>query len=351
MTDDLSFLSECTVGMHAWVERAGQAVLGPGRLELLESINRCHSISAAARQVGMSYRHAWVLVQAINRAAGEPLVVAATGGRRGGGALLTTCGELAVRAFRDVQDHLRRAASAVLPRLLAGPGAPCVHVAAAVSLEDVLGHLLVDYAARRPATRVRAVFGASDELADQLVEGAPADLFLSADARQLDRLERLGVAEAKATAFAENTLLALGGAGRNLTARTAADLLGPEVRRIALASPSCPLGSYTRAYLEGQGLYDRFLSRAVLVDHARAVVAAVQAGQADVGMVYGSAILTAASCRVLFRARRPSPAIRYVGVVTRWARQPEQARSFLEYLTSPPALRHLRRCGFRRVRA
>jgi molybdate transport system regulatory protein len=51
------------------VERAGQAVLGPGRLKLLESINRCHSISAAARQMGMSYRHAWVLVQAINRAA------------------------------------------------------------------------------------------------------------------------------------------------------------------------------------------------------------------------------------------------------------------------------------------
>ena len=74
------------MGCAFWVERAGQSILGPDRLELLEGIDRSHSISAAARQIGISYRQAWELVQGINEAAGEPLVTAATGGLHGGGA-------------------------------------------------------------------------------------------------------------------------------------------------------------------------------------------------------------------------------------------------------------------------
>src|SRR5262245_54268609 len=88
------------IGLRVWVERAGRAVLGPGRLELLEGIDRHRSISAAARLLNMSYRHAWVTVQRINEAAGEPLVVAATGGVDGGGAQLTPLGRWAVSAFR-----------------------------------------------------------------------------------------------------------------------------------------------------------------------------------------------------------------------------------------------------------
>src|SRR5262249_57124701 len=69
-----------TVGVRVWVERAGQAILGPGRLELLEGIQRHHSITAAAHQMGMSYRRGWGVGQSNNQAAGEPLVVAATRG-------------------------------------------------------------------------------------------------------------------------------------------------------------------------------------------------------------------------------------------------------------------------------
>ena len=83
--DELPFPpDDSRAGLHVWVERAGQAIVGKGRLELLESIDRCRSISAAAREMGMSYRHAWEQVQTINAAAGEPLVKAATGGVHGG---------------------------------------------------------------------------------------------------------------------------------------------------------------------------------------------------------------------------------------------------------------------------
>src|SRR5437868_14012529 len=96
------------VDLRVWVERAGHAILGKGRLELLAAIERRHSIRAAAAQMKMSYRRAWLLVQSINEAAGQPLVVAATGGSHGGGAHLTPLGQQAVAVFRELQDQLHR---------------------------------------------------------------------------------------------------------------------------------------------------------------------------------------------------------------------------------------------------
>src|SRR5258708_4674761 len=177
-----SWNNDWTVGLRIWVERAGHDILGKGRLELLEGIDCWHSISEAARQMGMSYRRAWLLVQSINQAAGEPLVNAATGGSHGGGARLTPQGRETVAIFRELQEHLLQRAATFLPQLVQGPTAPTLHVAASVSLEEVLGQLLADYALRQPAVRVRTVFGASDELADHVLAGAPADLFLTADA-------------------------------------------------------------------------------------------------------------------------------------------------------------------------
>jgi molybdate transport system substrate-binding protein len=301
--------------------------------------------------MGISYRHAWVLVQEVNRAAGEPLVSAAPGGHQGGGARLSPRGRLAVTVFRDLQEQLQRTAASLLPRLLPEPPRACVHVAAAVSLEEVLGQLLTDYALCRPGVQARLIVGASDELADQILGGALADLFLTADPGQLARLEVLGVVEpGTATPLAENTLAAIAPADRAVAVRRPTQLLGPEVARLALAAPSCPLGGYTRAYLEQLGLYTALLPRAVQLENSRAVVAAVQAGGADAGLVYSSATATASGCRVLFRVPRPPISIRYVGVVVRRGRQPELARHLLEFLASAPALRRFRACGFLPVR-
>src|SRR5207302_7229912 len=73
--------SDWSVGIRIWVERAGQAILGKGRLELLEGIDHWRSISAAARQMGMSYRRAWLLVQRDR----ESVVEGRGVGWRGGG--------------------------------------------------------------------------------------------------------------------------------------------------------------------------------------------------------------------------------------------------------------------------
>jgi molybdenum ABC transporter molybdate-binding protein len=340
------------VGLRIWVERAGRAVLGKGRLELLEGIDRWQSISAAARHMGMSYRRAWRLVQSVNEAAGAPLVEATTGGTHGGGARLTPLGRQAVAVFREVQEQLRQTAAGLLARLVQADDAPAVHVAAAVSLEDVLGQLLADHALRQPAVRVRAVFGASDELAGHVLAGAPTDLFLTADPLQLDRLEAAGLLVATTrTPLAENALAAIGPAGRDVPVRKPAALVRPEVKRVAIAGPTSPLGGYTRRYLEGLGLYEALLPRALTVDNSRAVLAAVAAGQADVGLIYASDAARAADCRLLFRVRRPRPAIRYEAAVVARGGQPEQAAQLLAFLTAPAAATRFRRCGFLPVRA
>lgn len=342
--------SDWSVGVRLWVERAGRAVLGKGRLELLEGIAHHHSISAAARQMGMSYRRAWLLVQDMNEAAGTPLVETATGGSHGGGAHLTPHGLQAVSIFRTLQERLQQLTTTLLPRLVQGPEAETLHVAAAVSLDEVLGQLLADYALYRPAVRVRAIFGASDELADYLLAGAPGDVLLTADARPLERLEAVRlVLPGSRVVLAENSLAAIGSTVNGLPVRRPSDLV--RVGRLVLAHPGSPLGGYTRQYLEQAGLYETLHPRATLVDNSRAVISALRAGQADVGLAYGSDAAHAEGCRLLFRVRRLPVPIRYLGVVLSRSQLTSQAQELLTFLTSRPARLRFRRCGFSPVRS
>jgi len=91
--------------------------IGPGRADLLEAIARTGSISAAARALGMSYRRAWLLVDAVNRSFRRPLVARATGGRGGGGARLTAQGEHALRLYRAIERKAARSVRGELARL------------------------------------------------------------------------------------------------------------------------------------------------------------------------------------------------------------------------------------------
>lgn len=78
--------------------------MGPGKADLLEAIDSTGSISGAAREMGMSYRRAWLLVDTMNSCFSEPLVTTAKGGTEGGGAALTPTGKKVLSAFRDVSE-------------------------------------------------------------------------------------------------------------------------------------------------------------------------------------------------------------------------------------------------------
>ncbi|OFZ70967.1 MAG: ModE family transcriptional regulator [Betaproteobacteria bacterium RBG_16_58_11] len=91
--------------------------LGPGKIALLESISRAGSISGAAREMGMSYRRAWLLVEAMNKAFKKPLVMAVTGGKRGGGAEVTAFGHALLLRYREIEAKAAAAVAADLKAL------------------------------------------------------------------------------------------------------------------------------------------------------------------------------------------------------------------------------------------
>lgn len=92
---------------RVWVEGATERFLGIGRLELLEHIQATGSISKAAVAMGMSYKRAWDLVQSMNTQAARPLVATQTGGKSGGGTVVTPEGEQALAEFRGIQTRFQ----------------------------------------------------------------------------------------------------------------------------------------------------------------------------------------------------------------------------------------------------
>lgn len=94
----------------------GSPAMGPGKAELIEHIAQTGSISAAARAMGMSYRRAWELVEALNAAYKEPVVATAIGGNRGGGARVTPYGTRLLAQFRSMENKASAAIAADLKR-------------------------------------------------------------------------------------------------------------------------------------------------------------------------------------------------------------------------------------------
>jgi molybdate transport system regulatory protein len=96
------------------IDLSGDFRLGPGKVRLMELIAEHGSISAAGRAMGMSYRRAWLLVDSLNAAFREPLVVSRTGGTRGGGAGLTKFGRSIVERYRAIEAEATATAHADL---------------------------------------------------------------------------------------------------------------------------------------------------------------------------------------------------------------------------------------------
>ena len=106
---------------RVWIDGPEGTFIGFGRVVLLERIMEHGSITRAAKSMQMAYRHAWDLVDSMNRQAGEPFVELSTGGKGGGGARVTAAGKKAIMLFRrfseDLQTFLKREGKKLLPIL------------------------------------------------------------------------------------------------------------------------------------------------------------------------------------------------------------------------------------------
>ncbi len=95
-----------------------EIALGPGKADLLDAIATTGSISAAGKQLGMSYRRTWLLVDTMNRCFQQPLVETATGGAHGGGTRLTAYGVDVLKRYRQLQTEIQHLSAQYFPELM-----------------------------------------------------------------------------------------------------------------------------------------------------------------------------------------------------------------------------------------
>lgn len=223
-----------------------------------------------------------------------------------------------------------------------------ITVFAAASLSDALRELA---AAHEKATgdTVRLNLGASSILARQIEEGAPADLFFSADEAKMDDLARAGlIAPATRRSLLSNSLVIVVAADSGLQLRSAEDLTLPAVRRLAIAEPeTVPAGIYARAYLRQKGLWEKVAGKVIPTENVRAALAAVESGNVDAGIVYRTDALISRKVRIAWEVPRGEGVhISYPVAVVKGGGNPAGARRFLALLASPAGQSVFAKYGF-----
>jgi molybdate transport system substrate-binding protein len=192
--------------------------------------------------------------------------------------------------------------------------------------------------------------GGSNTLARQIVEGAPADLFLSADDIQMDVVARANrlVPETRVTLLTnELVVIVPGDSTRRITAPI--DLAGSAVVRLALGEPSSvPAGVYARKWLERLRLWPMVAPKVVPFPTVLSALSAVEAGRVDAGIVYRTDVIARKTVKVAIAipARaNPDVAVVHSAAVVRGAHE-AAARAFLAYLQGPQAKAVFARRGF-----
>jgi molybdate transport system substrate-binding protein len=221
-------------------------------------------------------------------------------------------------------------------------------VFAAASLTDALQEIAADYE-KAGGDAVVFNFAASSLLARQIEEGAPADVFFSADEAKMDRLEQRGlIFNGTRMSLLSNTLVIVVEKEGGAELHSPLDLAGDKVKRLALAEPSLvPAGIYARTYLEKAGLWDKVAEKIIPTGNVRGALAAVASGNAEAAIVYRTDALI--SKKVKVACTIPSlagPDISYPVAVIRESRNTEAAKRFLQYLASISAGRTFERYGF-----
>ncbi|HVU18515.1 MAG TPA: molybdate ABC transporter substrate-binding protein [Candidatus Didemnitutus sp.] len=222
-------------------------------------------------------------------------------------------------------------------------------VFAAASLTDVLQPVANAYHTRNPADTVHFNFAASSTLARQITEGAPADIFFSADEAKMDGLEKGGLILAGTRRrLLGNSLVVVVPADTTRAISAPDDLAGPSIRHLALAeTKTVPAGIYARAWLEKSGLWDKIADRIVTTENVRACLAAVESGNADAAIVYQTDARISHRARVAFAITGPrAPDISYPVAVVRNSKQEADARQFADFLAGAEAKALFEHAGF-----
>jgi len=225
------------------------------------------------------------------------------------------------------------------------PPSGTITVFAASSLTDAFGRVGDELTSRYPGTRVTFNFGSSSTLATQIVNGAPADVFASADDVNLRKVAHAGLVEGSASVFATNRLQIAVAPGNPKRITSLADLARPDLV-VVLAAPSVPAGAYA---LEALGKAGVTLIPASQELDVRAVLNKVALGEADGGIVYVTDVMSAARRVTGVDIPEGQQVVaRYPVATIRDSRNQHLSSLFVEFLLGSDGQRALDSFGFSR---
>ncbi|MGA8806490.1 MAG: molybdate ABC transporter substrate-binding protein [Thermoanaerobaculia bacterium] len=223
-----------------------------------------------------------------------------------------------------------------------------LRVSAASSLTDAL-HEIAGVYQRETHDTLLFDFGASSTLARQIAEGAPSDVFISADELKMDQLQQRGfIIKASRRSILSNTLVIIVPSDSSLKINSAADLADDAISNIAVAEPqSVPAGIYAKEYLRKLHVWDRIKDKIIPTENVRAALAAVESGNVQTGIVYRTDALISRSVHIAFEVPiAEGPKISYPVAIVGDSKQKPAAQRFIDFLQSPPAQEIFRKYGF-----
>src|SRR5436190_2327953 len=209
-----------------------------------------------------------------------------------------------------------------------------INVFAAASLTDVLTRIARDYE-KESGDKLVFNFGASSMLARQIQEGAPADVFFSADEEKMDGLEKKGLIKKETRkALLSNALVVVVANDSTLKITGPDDL--KKAKRIAIAEPkTVPAGIYARKYLEQVGLWSKIIDPLIPTENVRGALAAVESGNVDAGIVYKTDAAISKRIKIAYEVpAKDVPKISYPVAVMKDSKAQEQAEGVLKQLSS-----------------
>lgn len=223
-----------------------------------------------------------------------------------------------------------------------------IYVSAAASLTDVMQAIAERYKAVAPNVKVTLTFGSSGALQTQIEEGAPADLFVSAAQKQMDALDAGGlIASDTRRNLLVNKVVLIVPANSEADIASFEDVATDKVKLVAIGEASVPVGQYTEEIYTALGLWDTVSAKANFGADVRAVLAWVESGDVDCGVVYVTDAATTEGVKIICEAPEGShkPVV-YPAAVLKNAAQPQAAKAFLDYLSGPEAAAAFKAAGF-----
>lgn len=227
-----------------------------------------------------------------------------------------------------------------------------ITIAAANSLKDALRKILPLFETEHRNINVRVIYGPSQTLRSQIEQGAPVDIFLPSLFEEIDQLEAKGlIIQGTKRAFAATSLVLITGTTLPAPINTIQDLQTVPIRRLAVGDPkTSSVGKVSAQFLKYSKLEPKLKSQYVLGEHSRAVLDLVAKGEAEIGVVYRTDVISNSGVRILDTAPVGSHTpVRY-GVAAAWTAQNiSAAGDFIEFLLSPTIQTLLQEFGFDRV--